>query len=377
MQEEVDEEHNEDKGDAQGDSHLINRGLDVKGRVVRNIDANIGGESRLDLFQLTANPAGDIHRICIRLFNNPETDGGLAAKTGDGIFDFRTNLDRGDVSKTHGGTIALPNDQVGVLLGLVHSAAGKDAQGAALALDFTGGKLHVFSLEKIANIGGGDLARGHFRRIEPDSHRGTLLASKVDSTHSRENLQAVLNLPLGQIGKFQSGSGGAGEGHPHDLLGIGILLGDDGLLNILGKFVSNTADSVSDVLRADIHVTIEFKFDGNGADLLAGLAPENFDSGNVVNLLLHGLGDVCLDEFGIGPRVDGGDRDNRWIDIGQFTNGESGKANDADDRQRQIQHDGGDRAPNTEFGQIHPRGASVCRISFLPGARRRFPERAT
>jgi len=146
VQEEVDEEHNEDKGDAQGDSHLINRGLDVKGRGVRNIDADIRGESRLDLFQLTANPAGDIHRICIRLFDNPETDGGLAAKTGDGIFNFRTNLDRGDVSKTHGGTIALPNDQVGVLLGLVHSAAGKDAQGAALALDFTGGKLHIFSL---------------------------------------------------------------------------------------------------------------------------------------------------------------------------------------------------------------------------------------
>ena len=189
-------------------------------------------------------------------------------------------------------------------------------------------------------------------------------------------MQSVFDLSLGEVGKFEGRSGRAGESHPHDLLGVGILFGDDRLLDIVGKFIADAADAVAHILGAHIHVAIQVELDRDGADLFPRFAPQDLDSRDIINFLLHRLGHVRFDQFSIGAGVDGGDGNNGGIDIGKFTHGETGKADDPNDGEGQVKHDGRNRSADTKFGKIHPRGEGVLRISFFPGARRRLPERA-
>jgi hypothetical protein len=86
-------------------------------------------------------------------------------------------------------------------------------------------------------------------------------------------------------------------------LSVGILLGDDGLFDVLREFVPDSADSIPDILSANIHIAIQLKLNRDRADLFAGFASEDFDSRNIVNFLLHGFSHIGFDQFGIGART--------------------------------------------------------------------------
>ena len=156
----------------------------------------------------------------------------------------------------------------------------------------------------------------HFFRIQPDAHRSSFFSAKINSPYTRQNLQAVFDLTFRKVREFESGAGGAGEGDPHDFLGICILLGDDGFLDVIWEFVSDAADTVTDVLGSDIHIAVQIEFNGNAADLFTRFAAKNFNAGDVVNFLFHRFGDIRFHEFRVGSRVDRDDRDNGGIDVG-------------------------------------------------------------
>ena len=189
-------------------------------------------------------------------------------------------------------------------------------------------------------------------------------------------MEAVFDLALGQIGEIEGGAGGAGEGDPHHLLGIGVLFGHDGLFDVFGKFIANSANSVADVLGSDIDVAVEFEFHGNAADLLSGFTSEDFNSRDIINFLFQGFGDIGFDEFGVGAWVDGDDGDDGGIDVGEFADGKAGESHNADDGDGQIRHGRGHGAPDAKLWKIHGAGV-VSGSSLRPGERRRLPERAT
>ena len=160
-------------------------------------------------------------------------------------------------------------------------------------------------------------------------------------------------------------------------MSVGILLGNDGLFDVLWKFVSDSADSIPDILSANIHIAIQLKLNRDRADLFAGFASEDFDSRNIVDFLFHGLSHIGFDQFGIGARVDRRDGDYGGVDVGKFTNGKPGKTNHTNYREGQVEHDGRNGSSYAKFWEVHPLGVAGLRISFRPGANRRFPERAT
>ena len=76
---------------------------------------------------------------------------------------------------------------------------------------------------------------------------------------------------------------------------------------------------------------VQFELDRDDADLLTGLTAENFDARDVINFLFERLGDVGLDEFRVGTGVDGGDRDDGGVDVGQLADRKAGKRDNADE----------------------------------------------
>jgi len=99
-------------------------------------------------------------------------------------------------------------------------------------------------------------------------------------------------------------------------LGIRVLLGDNGFLNVVWKFVPDATDTVTDILGSDIHIAVQIEFHGNAADLFTGFASENFNAGDIVDFLFHRFGDIRLYEFCVGSRIDRNDGDNGGIDVG-------------------------------------------------------------
>ena len=82
---------------------------------------------------------GNVDGIRVRLFDDAESDCGLTTETGDGLFDGRTHLDRRNVPQADGVIARLTDDQVCILVGLIHPPSGKNAEGAFFALDLAGG----------------------------------------------------------------------------------------------------------------------------------------------------------------------------------------------------------------------------------------------
>ena len=163
-------------------------------------------------------------------------------------------------------------------------------------------------------------------------------------------------------------------------MGIRVLLGDNGFLNVVWQFVPNATDTVTDILSSDIHIAVQIEFHGNTADLFTGFATENFNAGDIVDFLLHRFSDIRFHELRVGSWIDRNDGDNGGIDVGQFSDRETGKGHDANQGKGQIEHRGGHRAPNTELGKIHLEGEVGVGLSvmiFRPGESRRLPDRAT
>ena len=374
-QKEKDQKDHENRGNPDGLGHFADGGFDVERGVVGKIEADIRWKQGADAGDFRTDAAGDVDGVSVGLFNHAQPHRRLPVEARDGVLDLRADLHGGDVAQANRRTVHLPDNQVSILLRFVHPPTGHDAEGTFLPLNAAGGELDVFLLQQGPDIRGGDLAGGHPGRVQPDAHGGAFLAAEVDAPDPGHHLKPVPDLAFRQVGEFEGGAAFAEEGDPHDLLGVGVLLGDDGFLDVVGQLVADATDPVADVLGADVDAVVQLKLDGDDADLLAGFAAEDLDARDIVDFLLERFGDIGLDECGIGPGIHGGDGDNRRIDVGKLADGQPGKGDDSDESQGQVEHQGGDGPPDAEFRKIH--GEAGWGNSLRPGERRRLPERAT
>ncbi len=231
---EKDEKNDQNRGNADGLGHFPDGRLDIQGGIEGEVEADVGGKKGADPVNLLAHLPGHLDGVGIRLFDDAKAHGGFAIEAGDGGLHLRADFHGGHLPEADGRAVDLADKKIRILFRTVHAAAGDDAEGAAFPLDPSGGEFDVFPAKKGADIGRGDFAGGHFLGIEPDPHGGSFLSPEVDAADAREHLEAIADLAFGQIGELEGGPVLAVEGDPHDLLGVGVLFGHDGLLDVVG-----------------------------------------------------------------------------------------------------------------------------------------------
>jgi hypothetical protein len=143
------------------------------------------------------------------------------------------------------------------------------------------------------------------------------------------------------------------QSDPEDGLRIRILLGNNGLTDVPGQSPSHPGDPVPDILGRSVDIPGEVELHGNIADALAAFTAEGLDALDVVDGLLKPLGDLRLNDLGIGPGEDRRHRNNRRIDVWQLADGQTGQPDQPEEHQHQIHHPGQDGTLDGNARQDH------------------------
>ena len=94
--------------------------------------------------------------------------------------------------------------------------------------------------------------RRHFRGIEPEPHGKPLLAADDDRGNPFDGLQPVLDLLLRNRAEFERREAVAVDADPDHGLRIGVLLGDNRLLNGVRQLPADARNPVPHVLGGEV-----------------------------------------------------------------------------------------------------------------------------
>jgi hypothetical protein len=249
--------------------------------------------------------------LAFACFTTPRNTHGLprARAIACGVLD--TLLGPANIPETHQRAALCADDEVVELLGRLQFATGLNRHLAVEVLDPAARQFNVLFVESPLNVQDGDLPRGHFFGIEPETHGETLLAADDDRRDTWHALEARLDLTFGHGRELQGRIPIAVQGDPDDRLRVGILFGDDRLADILGQVAAHPGDTIPHVLRRNVDVAREVELDGDAADAFAAFAAKRLDAFDVVDCLFEPFRDFGLHHLGVGAGINGGDGDNR------------------------------------------------------------------
>ena len=131
----------------------------------------------------------------------------------------------------------------------------------------------------LLDVGGRQAVGGEPRAVEPDAHRVAALAEDPHVGDAREVLQPVLDEAVGEVGDVHRRVAVGREGEVEDRLGVGLDLGDDRLLDLVGQPAAHPGDAVAHVVGGGVGVAVEPEARGD----LAPLRPA--DRAHVVDAL--------------------------------------------------------------------------------------------
>ena len=352
-EEDEDDEDDEEEGDEERVPDLGDGLLDIDGLVVGDAKGDAGVDLSLQPGHLRADAAGDGHGVGLGLLDDAKEHGGKAVGPGGGAVVLDALLGAADVQQAdHGGAVGA-DDQLVELGGGLELAAGEDGHFAVEVLDASGGELDVLLAEGALDIKDGDAARGHACGVEPEAHGEAFLAADDDGGDAGDGLEAGLDDAFGDGAELERGMARAVHGDPEDGLGVRVLLGHDGLEDVVGKGAADAADAVANVLGGEVDLAGELELDGDVGDLLAGLGGEGADALDVVDGFLKALRDLGLDDLGVGAGIDGGDGDDGRVDVRQLADGQSAKGDEAEEHEREVEHRGQDGALDGDAAEEH------------------------
>ena len=202
---------------------------------------------------------------------------------------LRSQLRAAHVAQTDDAVGVLAHHQIVELLRGVHQSQRADGQLGGVALDASRRQLDVLPVERALDVRRRDAVSGHLGRIEPQSHRITLLAPYLHAAHVADRLQLLLDRQVG-----------VGLGHRRRGA-------------VAGQVTLRARHLVAHVVGSRFEVYRKFEFDRDAALALTADARHRPDAGNAVDILFEGFGDLVLDHIGVGARIGARHRDDRIV----------------------------------------------------------------
>ena len=214
----------------------------------------------------------------------------------------------------------------------------------------------------IADVLRGDVERGHSRRQQVDPDGAVAAPAEAYFADAVDGFQAFLDdverilveLLLGAV---------ALQRQPHDRHGVGLHLGDDGRVGVLGQAAQHLVDLGLHLVEGDVDFLVQAEGDVDDRDAGRGGGLDVLDAGHAVDRRFDHVGDAGIDDVGIGALQRGGDRDDGKFDMGKAVHADALVADDAEQHQHRRQHERQHMALDGKFGQGH-----LAARAFLPFA---------
>jgi hypothetical protein len=188
--------------------------------------------------------------------------------------------------------------------------------------------------------------------------------------HTGDALDARLHEAVGDVRELEEVVVVARERHVEERLRVGILLGDDGLLDLLGEPRAHARHLVADILRRAFDLAVQGELESDVAELLDARAGERLEAGKGAQLLFQDVRDRRLHHPRVGAAQESRDRDHRWVDVGELPHRQLRVADRAEEHERGAEHAREDGTADGEVGELHRRRGCVVPQSESRAGRR-------
>ncbi len=143
------------------------------------------------------------------------------------------------------------------------------------------------------------------------------------------------------------------EREPHDRLRVGLDLGDDRLVRVLGQTRAHPRHAVAHVVRRRVDVALSDELDRDLAHLLARHRLQGLHALDARKRVLQRLRDLRLDDLRARALVDRAHRNHRGVDLRVLAHRQAIERDHADEHDHQAHHRREDRALDADFGEAH------------------------
>ncbi|MPL75498.1 hypothetical protein SDC9_21322 [bioreactor metagenome] len=372
--EEEQDHHDDDRhGLADGLEHLVDRGRDLLGRVIDELDLHPVGQRVVDRRQLVAHRLRGVERVRRGRRREPD-EGALTAGEGDDLARVvRGELNPRHVAQPHHLVAGGADRQRAEGLGRLQRRFQGDRLGDVDVLGLARRRQEVRGLDRRQHLGGGDVARSQLVGVDPDPHRVVRSADDADLGDARDRRHPRLDHALEVFGqllgrhvrvdrrKVHQREGAPGALHDHRVIGFG------------GQLAAHLLHLRQHLGQGRVGVRTELHVDRHHRGRV------HRGGGDVVDVLgrRHRLGDRCgdeaLDQVRRGAGVGGGDRHHRLVDLGILPDRQVEIGLDAEQQHEGADHRRQDGASDEDFGEMH-RASLSCR---RPERRCRSPRRSS
>lgn len=153
----------------------------------------------------------------------------------------------------------------------------------------------------IGHVGGGQAETGELDRVQPQAHGKDLVAEDLGLSHAWQCRQFGLDYPRQIVGDLWVIQFLAEETDVHQCRGVGGLAAEHRVFRFLGQLVLDLAGLGQQFGIEPVAVGTDTGIDRDDREVLAADRCHVVDALGTGQALLHRLGNVALDGFGVGP----------------------------------------------------------------------------
>jgi hypothetical protein len=176
-------------------------------------------------------------------------------------------------------------------------AHGAHVVGGAVVLGLAGEQVEVVLAQLADDLSDGELVGLEPLLVELDQDLALAPAAHLDVPHAVDARQAGLEAVVHDVAELLGRVFVAGERDDHDGVVVLVVVGDDGLLDVLGQLAAHLGQALLYLQRREGHVRARLEDQGGDRAVLARHGHEAAQLAGGGDGLLHDLGDERLDVF--------------------------------------------------------------------------------
>ena len=295
--------------------------------------------------------APHIDQVRVALLEDVEPDGRLAFEAPPVVHALRLEAYVGDIAQAQS---AVVDDQFAQFAQFAQLAHRLHAQALSAIVDQAGGHREIHCPQSYREFVQRNAVCIQAIGVDRDLDFVRGRARDIDPRHSRQALDAPLELAVDQVIGARQVGGLAGEPHlQHRLVGGGELHYEV-TLQILRQLGTNRVDALARLAGRDLDVAIPIgELHLHAGPVGTGTGFHALDAGQRRQRLFHRTHDGALDFFGRRPAVGQLHSDKRERHRWELLQRQAQCGDQPDHHQRYKQHGGGDRPFQAEFGDGH------------------------
>ena len=349
------EDHDDDDGDRQGERELdlVDRGLDELGRIVGDLHDDRRRQVALDLGQQRAHVAHQGQGVAGRRRLDADEHCALAVHRHTRGPALRRKVDGGDVLEPHQRAVLALDHHLLELRYVGEAGIRADIGDREIAFRLARRRLVVVGLDRGRDVAGGDAARRHPHRIEPQPHREHLATEDVGRGDTRHRDQQWLHDPGQVIGDRRARQLVAGKADIHDGGRLARRLGDDRVLRAGREQIFDLLDLGHDLGQRLVGVEVQPDIGGDRAGALNRIRGQVVDAFGRRHRLRQGRGDKALHQVGRSAGIDRGDSDRRVRQLGKLPDRQPHHRPQSDQQDQEADDQRQHRAADEDVGERH------------------------